>query len=154
MKTDWGLQHLYHTVVNCKDIAESVRFYELLGFEIEADGASQLADVQSVAWDIKNQKLTSAARAKHVPLAQGNLDGKQLAGCHDDFIDRYLLHADVAIVAPAKLAAGRADHPLTDRALARRIAGEFRQGDAAPEDQRFRADRVGGMHQPTFGADE
>jgi catechol 2,3-dioxygenase-like lactoylglutathione lyase family enzyme len=37
MTTDWGLRHLYHTIVNCKNIAESVRFYELLGFEILSD---------------------------------------------------------------------------------------------------------------------
>src|SRR5438128_1508417 len=30
---------------------------EIFDFEIEADGASQLADVESVAWDIKNQNL-------------------------------------------------------------------------------------------------
>jgi len=52
---------------------------EIFDFEIEADGASQMADVQSVAWDIKNHALTGAARAKHFPLAQGNLDGKQIA---------------------------------------------------------------------------
>lgn len=37
MTTDWSLRHLYHTIINCKDIDESVRFYELLGFEILSD---------------------------------------------------------------------------------------------------------------------
>ncbi len=52
---------------------------EIFDFEIEADGTSQLVDVQSVAWDIKNQKLTHAARAKRFQLDQGNLDGRQIA---------------------------------------------------------------------------
>jgi Rhs element Vgr protein len=51
---------------------------EIFDFEIEADGASQFTDVESVAWDVKNQKLTRAA--KGVSLPQGNLDGKQVAG--------------------------------------------------------------------------
>lgn len=53
---------------------------EIFDFAIEADGTSQLTDVQSVAWDIKNQTLTGAAKARPMGLAQGNLDGKQIAG--------------------------------------------------------------------------
>jgi Rhs element Vgr protein len=53
---------------------------EIFDFEIEADAGSQYADVQSIAWDSKNQKPTSAAKAKSFALAQGNLKGDDIAG--------------------------------------------------------------------------
>jgi catechol 2,3-dioxygenase-like lactoylglutathione lyase family enzyme len=34
---DWALSRLYHTVVNCRDLDESVAFYRLLGFEVLND---------------------------------------------------------------------------------------------------------------------
>ncbi|HEY1837498.1 MAG TPA: VOC family protein [Rhizomicrobium sp.] len=37
MSSQWRLKHLYHTIVNAKDIDESVAFYEMLGFEIISD---------------------------------------------------------------------------------------------------------------------
>ena len=39
----WGLSRFYHTVVNCRDLDESVAFYRLLGFEI-------LNDRRNVDW--------------------------------------------------------------------------------------------------------
>ena len=39
----WTLTSLYHTVVNCRDLDESVAFYRLLGFEI-------LNDRRTVVW--------------------------------------------------------------------------------------------------------
>jgi glyoxylase I family protein len=39
----WGLSRLYHTVVNCRDLDESVAFYRLLGFEV-------LNDRRHVVW--------------------------------------------------------------------------------------------------------
>jgi catechol 2,3-dioxygenase-like lactoylglutathione lyase family enzyme len=33
----WALTRLYHTVVNCRDLDESVAFYRLLGFEVLND---------------------------------------------------------------------------------------------------------------------
>lgn len=53
---------------------------DIFDFEIEADAGSQYPDVQSIAWDAKNQKPTSAAKAKSFTLAQGNLNGKDIAG--------------------------------------------------------------------------
>lgn len=35
--TGWGLTRLYHTVVNCRDLDESVAFYRRLGFEVLND---------------------------------------------------------------------------------------------------------------------
>lgn len=35
--SDWKLNRLFHTVVNCRDIEESVNFYKLLGFEVLHD---------------------------------------------------------------------------------------------------------------------
>jgi catechol 2,3-dioxygenase-like lactoylglutathione lyase family enzyme len=40
---DWALSRLYHTVVNCRDLDESVAFYKLLGFEV-------LNDRRHVVW--------------------------------------------------------------------------------------------------------
>jgi catechol 2,3-dioxygenase-like lactoylglutathione lyase family enzyme len=34
---DWELTRFYHTVVNCRDLDQSVAFYRLLGFEILND---------------------------------------------------------------------------------------------------------------------
>ncbi|HEY1710333.1 MAG TPA: VOC family protein [Rhizomicrobium sp.] len=34
---DWRLKHFYHTIINARDIDESVRFYEMLGFQIVSD---------------------------------------------------------------------------------------------------------------------
>ena len=51
---------------------------EIFNFEIEADAESQHPAVQSIAWDVREQKLTKAAEAKSFNLAQGNLDGKKV----------------------------------------------------------------------------
>jgi catechol 2,3-dioxygenase-like lactoylglutathione lyase family enzyme len=40
---EWALTSLYHTVVNCRDLDESVAFYRLLGFEV-------LNDRRGVVW--------------------------------------------------------------------------------------------------------
>jgi Rhs element Vgr protein len=52
---------------------------EIENFEMEADASGQYADVQSIAWDIKAQKLTQAVKAKAFALSQGNLDANKLA---------------------------------------------------------------------------
>jgi Rhs element Vgr protein len=53
---------------------------ELFDFEIEADALHQYGDVESIAWDGKNQKPTSATRAAQFKLAQGNLNARKIAG--------------------------------------------------------------------------
>lgn len=40
---EWALERLYHTVVNCRDLDESVAFYRRLGFEV-------LNDRRDVVW--------------------------------------------------------------------------------------------------------
>lgn len=42
-ESGWALTSLYHTVVNCRDLDESVAFYRLLGFEV-------LNDRRTVKW--------------------------------------------------------------------------------------------------------
>src|SRR4051812_45192144 len=42
-ESGWELTSLYHTVVNCRDLDESVAFYRLLGFEV-------LNDRRTVVW--------------------------------------------------------------------------------------------------------
>jgi len=37
MADDWILERFYHTIINAKDIDETVRFYQDLGFEIVRD---------------------------------------------------------------------------------------------------------------------
>ncbi len=50
--------------------------------EIEADASHQYAQIESLAWDVKTQKLTKATKAEAVEeseLKPGNLEGSQLA---------------------------------------------------------------------------
>ena len=51
----------------------------IYNFEIEVDGNHQYADVQSIAWDVKNQKLTAATKAKAFTLSQGNVKAATVA---------------------------------------------------------------------------
>src|SRR5690242_8240476 len=37
MAEHWRLKHFYHTIINAKNVDETVRFYELLGFQIVSD---------------------------------------------------------------------------------------------------------------------
>jgi Rhs element Vgr protein len=52
---------------------------EIYNFEIEADAGSQFPDLQSIGWDVKNQKPSKPAKAKAFSLSIGNLDGAELA---------------------------------------------------------------------------
>jgi Rhs element Vgr protein len=52
---------------------------EIFNFEIEADAEHQYPDIQSIAWDIKTQKLTKAAKAKDFTLSQSNLKAASIA---------------------------------------------------------------------------
>lgn len=51
---------------------------DILEFEIEADAASQYEDVESVAWDLKEQKPTTASKAASATLSPGSFDGSTL----------------------------------------------------------------------------
>ena len=42
-KSGWALEKFYHTVINCRDLDETVAFYRLLGFEV-------LNDRRDVKW--------------------------------------------------------------------------------------------------------
>jgi catechol 2,3-dioxygenase-like lactoylglutathione lyase family enzyme len=37
MSADWRLKHFYHTIINAREIDETVAFYEMLGFSIVSD---------------------------------------------------------------------------------------------------------------------
>ena len=37
MAENWHLEHFYHTVINVRELDESVAFYKLLGFEVLND---------------------------------------------------------------------------------------------------------------------
>lgn len=52
---------------------------DIYDFEIETDAGHQYPEVQSVAWDMKEQTLTKATIAQAFPLTQGNLDGGKTA---------------------------------------------------------------------------
>ncbi len=52
---------------------------DIYNFEIEADASHQRGDVQSLAWDLKDQKLTQASKASPFSLSQGNLKATDLA---------------------------------------------------------------------------
>ncbi|APR88504.1 VgrG protein [Minicystis rosea] len=51
---------------------------DIFDVEIEADAEHQYRAVESVAWDVKEQKPTEASKAKNVSATQGNLDGGKL----------------------------------------------------------------------------
>jgi catechol 2,3-dioxygenase-like lactoylglutathione lyase family enzyme len=53
----WALTSLYHTVVNCRDLDESVAFYRLLGFEV-------LNDRRGVVWPDFVASIFGMRRAK------------------------------------------------------------------------------------------
>ncbi|HEY2177274.1 MAG TPA: VOC family protein [Caulobacteraceae bacterium] len=55
--TSWKLESLYHTVVNVKDLDESVAFYRLLGFEV-------LNDRRKVDWPDFVATIFGMKRAK------------------------------------------------------------------------------------------
>lgn len=52
---------------------------DIYNFEMEVDASYQHSNVEGIAWDIKQQKLTPASKATAVTLSQGNLDGAKLA---------------------------------------------------------------------------
>lgn len=52
---------------------------EIFNFEIETDAEHQYPAIQSIAWDMKTQKLTKAVKAKEFTLSQGNLKGASIA---------------------------------------------------------------------------
>jgi len=64
---------------------------EIYDLELEADAGDQYAEVKSRGWNLKEQKPTEPAEAKAFALAQGNLDGKKLAGALG-FAEQSLLH--------------------------------------------------------------
>ena len=53
---------------------------EIYSFEIEADGQQQVTAIESISWDVKQQKLSKATKAKDLTLTQGNLKAKTIAG--------------------------------------------------------------------------
>ena len=57
MPQNWSLESLYHTVVNARDLDESVAFYQLLGFEI-------LNDRRDVVWPDFVATIFGMKRAK------------------------------------------------------------------------------------------
>jgi catechol 2,3-dioxygenase-like lactoylglutathione lyase family enzyme len=57
MPQDWSLERLYHTVVNARDLDESVAFYKLLGFDI-------LNDRRDVVWPDFVATIFGMRRAK------------------------------------------------------------------------------------------
>lgn len=57
MDKSWNLQHLYHTVVNVRDLDESIAFYRLLGFEV-------LNDRRNVEWPDFVANIFGMERAK------------------------------------------------------------------------------------------
>ena len=56
-ESGWALTSLYHTVVNCRDLDESVAFYRLLGFEV-------LNDRRTVKWPDFVAGIFGLARAQ------------------------------------------------------------------------------------------
>jgi Rhs element Vgr protein len=53
---------------------------EIYSFEMEADASQQYESIESVAWDVKAQKLSQKSKAADFSLAQSDLKGKTVAG--------------------------------------------------------------------------
>lgn len=51
---------------------------EIYELEIEADAGSQYEAIESVAWDLKEQKLTDPQKASGAPVAPGDLESAKL----------------------------------------------------------------------------
>lgn len=85
---------------------------EIHRFEIELDAEHQYGGLQTMSWDIANQGMTEALEASDLEIAQGNLQGDQLAQAMDadDLIlsDPVLLEqAELQAWADARLAKSR-----------------------------------------------
>jgi Rhs element Vgr protein len=52
---------------------------DILDLELELDASAQQRDLETVAWDIAQQRLTEPRRAKAPARAQGDLDGGSIA---------------------------------------------------------------------------
>jgi catechol 2,3-dioxygenase-like lactoylglutathione lyase family enzyme len=57
MSESWHLEHFYHTVINVRDLDESIAFYRLLGFEV-------LNDRRQVEWPDYVATIFGMKRAK------------------------------------------------------------------------------------------
>ena len=68
VKIGSGKQHKFEYGIN-----------EIYKFDFEANGGKQFEQIQSLSWDIKNQKLTKPAKAASFASKQGNLDASQSA---------------------------------------------------------------------------
>jgi glyoxylase I family protein len=90
-KSGWALTSLYHTVVNCRDLDESVVFYRLLGFEV-------LNDRRAVTWPEFVAGIFGLARAQGrgvLMVLPGDPDGPMI-----DLIE--WLEPKAAFPAPAR----------------------------------------------------
>lgn len=68
---------------------------EIYSFEMAADASRQYESIETVTWDIKNQKLSQNSRAADFSLSQSDLAGKAVAGKFGG--GEYVLSSAVAI---------------------------------------------------------
>jgi Rhs element Vgr protein len=76
---EFSLKEIALTGEADKDHTFEFGISDIYNFEIEVDADHQRKEVQSVAWDLKEQKLTAASKAKDFSLSQGNLKAADLA---------------------------------------------------------------------------
>lgn len=62
-----------------KDHVFNIGIDSIYNFEIEVDGSDQYAEVQTLAWDVKEQTISAPITAKNFTLKQGNLDAAKIA---------------------------------------------------------------------------
>ncbi len=87
---------------------------EIYDFEMEADAGAQFAAFESVAWSLKDQKLTPASTAKAFQTPQGNLDPTKIA--------KTFGYETYTLSHPAALAAGELQAWADARMATRRMA--------------------------------
>jgi catechol 2,3-dioxygenase-like lactoylglutathione lyase family enzyme len=110
--TDWELSRLYHTVVNCRDIKESVAFYKLLGFEV-------LHDRRDLVWSEYLAGIFGLKRAQ----GRGVLMGLP-TDCGGPMLDLIECVAEGGFYGPGSGPGDRAaDHRLRDPRRSRGVRG-------------------------------
>ena len=96
MSRDWSLEKLYHTVVNARNLDESVAFYKLLGFDV-------LNDRRNVEWPDFVATIFGMKRAKGrgvLMVLPGDPDGPMIETNSPLSIPRETLFTAVISSAP------------------------------------------------------
>ncbi len=77
--TDGEISVAEYTLSGSASLTIEYGLDEIFAFDLEIDGRDQVAEVTTLAWDAKQQKLTKETKAAAFKLGQGNQTGDKLA---------------------------------------------------------------------------